>query len=303
MKKITKFAIKTMMDYLIHTQGATKQKHLIDNLKQNYFIEDSDNIDKMIREILLEGENMYNYQINTVDGDLEYDFTLDNDIVFNYGYAENIKILPKINNEDIYLKEEDITGSNIDSKKLEEIDKKVDGDLEKDFPNNPTVYPDGTKVYFRNEVYHREDGPAIIYNNDCKLWYKNGKLHREDGPAIEWLNNQKYYYLEGVEYNETYYYDKVNDYIIPTNTQEQYNREPKQILYVINDVLIDNETIDNNDWVVYHKDKDDEFHIYDKNLNRNKVRSKYATILGYHMKDIRSRRYKNMNVCTQIKKA
>ena len=284
MKKITKFAIKTMMDYLIHTQGATKQQHLIDNLKQNYFIDDNDNIDKMIREILLEGENMYNYQINTVDGDLEYDFTLDNDIVFNYGYAENIKILPKINNEDIYLKEEDITGS-----KIEDNDKIV-------------VYPDGTKVYFKDEKYHREDGPAIIYNNKCKLWYKDGKLHREDGPAIEWLNNEKYYYLEGVEYNETYYYDKVNDYIIPTNTQEQYNREPKQIYYLKES--INKSDLNDNDWVVFHKDDDDEdeYHIYDGNISRDKVRSKYARTLGYHMKDIRSRRVKNLDVCTLIKK-
>jgi len=60
--------------------------------------------------------------------------------------------------------------------------------------------PNGTKKWYLNGKYHREDGPAIENSNGTKAWYLNGKCHREDGPAIEyggggtkewWLNNRE----------------------------------------------------------------------------------------------------------------
>jgi hypothetical protein len=47
------------------------------------------------------------------------------------------------------------------------------------------IYPDGTKQWWLNGKYHREDGPAIEHANGDKEWYLNGKRHREDGPACE----------------------------------------------------------------------------------------------------------------------
>lgn len=38
--------------------------------------------------------------------------------------------------------------------------------------------------WFKNDLLHREDGPAQQYHNS-KYWYINGKLHRLDGPAVE----------------------------------------------------------------------------------------------------------------------
>ena len=55
----------------------------------------------------------------------------------------------------------------------------------------------GTKEWFLNGKYHREDGPAIELANGAKHWYLNGKLHREDGPAIEWSGGEKRWYLNG----------------------------------------------------------------------------------------------------------
>ena len=46
------------------------------------------------------------------------------------------------------------------------------------------IYSSGTKIWYLNGKYHREDGPAILWNNGNKHWYLNGKLHRKDGPAI-----------------------------------------------------------------------------------------------------------------------
>jgi hypothetical protein len=48
--------------------------------------------------------------------------------------------------------------------------------------------------------FHREDGPAVIYDNGYKAWWKHGKIHREDGPAIECLDGRKEYYLNGIYY-------------------------------------------------------------------------------------------------------
>ena len=55
----------------------------------------------------------------------------------------------------------------------------------------------GTKSWYLNGKYHREDGPAIEFANGTKSWCLNGYLHREDGPAIEWASGNKYWYLNG----------------------------------------------------------------------------------------------------------
>ena len=43
----------------------------------------------------------------------------------------------------------------------------------------------GDKLWYRNGVYHREDGPAIERCDGQKEWWINGARHRTDGPAIE----------------------------------------------------------------------------------------------------------------------
>jgi hypothetical protein len=45
--------------------------------------------------------------------------------------------------------------------------------------------------------YHREDGPAIIWNNGSREWYFNGHRHRIDGPALEYSNGTNYYFIDG----------------------------------------------------------------------------------------------------------
>lgn len=39
--------------------------------------------------------------------------------------------------------------------------------------------------WYKNEVLHREDGPAVFYSNGSKSWWLNGKCYREDGPKPE----------------------------------------------------------------------------------------------------------------------
>ena len=59
--------------------------------------------------------------------------------------------------------------------------------------------PSGTKEWYLNGKYHREDGPAIQYASGDKFWYLNGKWHREDGPAVEYESGTKYWYLNNKE--------------------------------------------------------------------------------------------------------
>lgn len=47
------------------------------------------------------------------------------------------------------------------------------------------ILEDGAKMYYKNEILHRDGAPAIEYPNGSKEWYRNGKLHRGDGPARE----------------------------------------------------------------------------------------------------------------------
>lgn len=46
--------------------------------------------------------------------------------------------------------------------------------------------------------FHRDDGPAILYNDGLRGWYQAGKLHRTDGPALERIDNDfAEWYIEG----------------------------------------------------------------------------------------------------------
>jgi hypothetical protein len=63
-------------------------------------------------------------------------------------------------------------------------------------------YTNGTKKWFLNGNYHREDGPAIEYSDGSKEWYLNGKWHREDGPAIEYADGYKHWFINGKRLTE-----------------------------------------------------------------------------------------------------
>jgi hypothetical protein len=60
------------------------------------------------------------------------------------------------------------------------------------------VDSDGSRYWYLNGQYHREDGPALELDDGSRYWYLNGKRHREDGPAVEESNGTKYWYLNGM---------------------------------------------------------------------------------------------------------
>ena len=60
----------------------------------------------------------------------------------------------------------------------------------------------GIKRWYRNNQYHRENGPAEERPGGGKCWYLNGQRHREDGPAEEWADGTKCWYLNGQRHRE-----------------------------------------------------------------------------------------------------
>ena len=63
-------------------------------------------------------------------------------------------------------------------------------------------YPNGSKLWYLNGKYHREDGPAREWADGKKEWYLNGQLHRTDGPAREWADGTKVWRLKGKYHRE-----------------------------------------------------------------------------------------------------
>lgn len=59
-------------------------------------------------------------------------------------------------------------------------------------------YKSGTKKYIKNGLFHKENGPAIIWFNGDKCYYRNGNLHRDNGPAVIHSDGNKEYWIDGI---------------------------------------------------------------------------------------------------------
>ena len=83
----------------------------------------------------------------------------------------------------------------------------------------------GTTEYRVDNIYHRDDGPAIEFASGDRFWFQSGKLHREDGPAVTYFNRPARWFLDGVEYSEEEFNKKMN-IVDPTKsvmTTDLYN--------------------------------------------------------------------------------
>ena len=70
------------------------------------------------------------------------------------------------------------------------------------------IYPNGTKIWYFNGRYHRDNGPALDDISGFKIWFINGFRHRVNEPAIEcsdgskgWLVNGKFHRTNGPAYD------------------------------------------------------------------------------------------------------
>ena len=72
-------------------------------------------------------------------------------------------------------------------------------------------YRNGTKIWYKNGLRHRDEGPAIEWVNGSRFWYKEDKLHRlggqavesANGPAIEHNSGKKEYWIHGKRFKES----------------------------------------------------------------------------------------------------
>jgi aminopeptidase N len=57
------------------------------------------------------------------------------------------------------------------------------------------------------------------YANGTKIWYKDGLRHRENGPAVECADGRKYWYLKDERYSQI----ALKDQIILDEYEGKYN--------------------------------------------------------------------------------
>ena len=80
------------------------------------------------------------------------------------------------------------------------------------------ISSNGTKYWYKQGTWHREDGPAIEYSDGSKEWFKEGERHREDGPAIEWSNGTKEWWLEGKRHSPV----NLKDFVVLDHNMGKY---------------------------------------------------------------------------------
>jgi len=74
---------------------------------------------------------------------------------------------------------------------------RIKAEKEKHVQEKIVVDEYGTKHWYRGNLLHREDGPAVIQRNGGHAWFYYGNRHREDGPAIEYADGSKEWWLHG----------------------------------------------------------------------------------------------------------
>jgi hypothetical protein len=60
-------------------------------------------------------------------------------------------------------------------------------------------WEDGSIEYFKNNLLHREDGPAWITSYNLKSWFFRGRYHNLNGPARILPDGKEEYWIHGKE--------------------------------------------------------------------------------------------------------
>lgn len=64
------------------------------------------------------------------------------------------------------------------------------------------IWDNGEVCWKRRGVIHREDGPAIIHRDGAETWYFDNQVHREDGPAVTTSDKIEKYFIHGRQYSK-----------------------------------------------------------------------------------------------------
>lgn len=70
---------------------------------------------------------------------------------------------------------------------------------------------DGYESWYFEGKRHREDGPAQIFSNGTKIWYKKNNYHREDGPAVIYPNGEKEWWIDDESLTKEAWWERLSD--------------------------------------------------------------------------------------------
>lgn len=73
--------------------------------------------------------------------------------------------------------------------------------------NGPIAQPNGTRIWFKGGIVHREDGPAIEHSDGTCEWYVEGIRHCQTGPAFISGDGKRRWFVHGQELNEIEFKD------------------------------------------------------------------------------------------------
>lgn len=59
---------------------------------------------------------------------------------------------------------------------------------------------DNNQYWYKDDLYHRVGGPAIIQYNGVKIWMYEGQPHRDNGPAEIHPTGVKVWYQHGLRH-------------------------------------------------------------------------------------------------------
>lgn len=65
--------------------------------------------------------------------------------------------------------------------------------------NGIKIWADGQIDYYKNDLLHREDGPAVVTARGTVYWMQNGLKHRVNGPAIIHSYGDEEWWINGYQ--------------------------------------------------------------------------------------------------------
>jgi hypothetical protein len=102
--------------------------------------------------------------------------------------------------------------------------------------NDGPAIDGANKIYYQNGAVHRTDGPAVVYANGLESWYYQNQVHRSDGPAVEHKGSDGSesfvdYYLFGYRLQPKVYYNiikRINQ--VQTRYRKRYYKRYNNII-------------------------------------------------------------------------
>ena len=72
------------------------------------------------------------------------------------------------------------------------------------------VWASGTQEWWFKGKRHRADGPAVEYESGTQEWWFKGKRHRTDGPAVVRSSGTREWWFNDKQYDQFTYWLMVN---------------------------------------------------------------------------------------------